>query len=75
MPVLTFRYWNGTADESKSTTAELCHDSNNLVISWNCKDDQIYSPYQKCNDPLYEYDAVEIFVATEETYPIRYFEF
>jgi len=26
VPVLTFRFWNGTADEDKSTTAELCHD-------------------------------------------------
>jgi hypothetical protein len=46
-----------------------------LHIRWFNIDDEIISTYTKCNDPLYNEDAVEIFLATEGSYPNRYFEF
>lgn len=58
VPTLKFSLWNGTADPTASTSASICHDSNNLVISWDCIDSDIIAPYQKCNDPLYNADAV-----------------
>ncbi len=38
VPKLKFSYWNGTADLSGSTTASICHDNNNLIITWDCID-------------------------------------
>jgi len=38
VPKLKFSYWNGTADTSASTTASICHDNNNLIITWDCAD-------------------------------------
>lgn len=52
----------------------ICHDNKNLVIRWKCIDTNIVSPYTKCNDPLYNADVVEIFIATLDSYPYKYFE-
>ena len=64
VPVLNFGFWNGTVDENNSTKAEICHDQDHLVITWICKDDEVIAPYDSCNDPLYNADAVEIFIAS-----------
>ena len=53
----------------------MCHDENYLHIYWWCTDDEIISTYDKCNDPLYNEDAVEIFLATNNSYPKLYYEF
>ena len=57
-PSLKFSYWNGTVDSPASTIASLCHNNGNLLITWVCIDAEIIAPYQKCNDPLYNADAV-----------------
>lgn len=64
IPILRFSYWNGTADSDESTIANICHDNTHLIIKWTCKDEEVISPYKQCNDPLYNADAVEIFIAT-----------
>lgn len=63
-PVLTFSFYNGSADPTASTTASICHTPSSLRITWHCIDKEIISPYQSCNDPLYNADAVEIFIST-----------
>lgn len=73
VPILKFSFYNGTADPQDSTRAELCHDGENLMITWQCIDQEIISPYQHCNDPLYNADAVEVFIATLDSYPSKYF--
>ncbi len=64
VPTLRFSYWNGSVDTTNSTTAQICHNADSLIISWNCVDSEIIAPYQHCNDPLYNADAVEVFIAT-----------
>ncbi len=64
---------NGTVDET--TNAHMCHDDTFLHIRWFNVDDEIISTYTKCNDPLYNEDAVEVFLATNGSYPNHYFEF
>lgn len=58
IPTLRFSFYNGTADSSNSTKAELCHDGSNLLINWDNTDSEVISPYEHCNDPLYNADAV-----------------
>ena len=53
---LNFTYIDGTPDNT--TWAELCHNNKELVIRWKSIDKQIISPYNNCNDPLFNADAV-----------------
>lgn len=49
---------NGDPEYDSETTAGMCHDDKYLYISWWCKDTEIISTYNNCNDPLYNQDAV-----------------
>lgn len=53
---ITFRDIHGALDST--TRASLCHDKKSLFVSWENVDEQIISTYTKCNDPLYQEDAV-----------------
>ena len=46
-----------------------------MHIRWFCEDAEIVSSYKNCNDPLYNEDAVEFFISTPDSYPVKYFEF
>ena len=70
---LSFTYINGTADDT--TTASLCHDNEYLYVQWHSIDQEIIANYNNCNDPLWQEDVVEIFVASSDSYPSKYFEF
>jgi hypothetical protein len=61
---------NGTRDNT--TTAHMCHDD---AHRWFSVDNEIISTYTKCNDLLFNEDAVEIFLAAPSWYPNHYFEF
>lgn len=47
---------NGSIDNT--TTAHMCHDDTYLHIRWFSVDEDVISTYTKCNDPLYNEDAV-----------------
>lgn len=74
-PNLTPFTYTTTGTIDNTTSASMCHDDKYLHIRWYCQDDDIISTYTKCNDPLYNEDAVEVFLATNGSYPNRYFEF
>ena len=63
---------NGSIDNT--TRAHICHDNDYLHVHWWSIDYEIISTYTQCNDPLYKEDVVEIFLATEESYPYHYYE-
>lgn len=69
---LSFAYINGTADST--TRAGICYDSQYLHIQWDSTDEEVIAPYEHCNDPLYNADAVEVFIATPDSYPNHYYE-
>ena len=58
---------------TSETSAYMCHDDKYLYIYWWCTDDDIISTYQNCNDPLYNQDAVEIFLASTSSNPHTYY--
>lgn len=64
-----------TGEPQAGTSAHMCHDGKFLNIYWWCDDYEIISDYQKCNDPLYNQDAVEIFLASVSSAPHTYYEF
>ncbi len=45
-----------------NTTAKLLWTSDALYLSFDAADDDVFSPYQKRDDPLYESEAYEIFI-------------
>jgi hypothetical protein len=70
---LSFTYINGAPDDT--TTASLCHDNEYLYVQWQSIDREIIANYNNCNDPLWQEDVVEIFIASTDSYPRQYFEF
>ena len=53
---LNFTYIDGTPDNT--TWAELCHNNKELVIRLTSIDNEIVTPYNNFNDPLYTAEAV-----------------
>lgn len=47
---------NGTVDNT--TEAHICHDGQFLYVTWFNFDEEVIANYSKCNDPLYNADAV-----------------
>lgn len=72
-PLLPFTYIDGTPDST--TTASLCYDETYLYVNWQSIDTEIISTFNNCNDPLWQEDVVEIFIASPDSYPTNYFEF
>lgn len=70
---ISFTYINGQPDDT--TTATLCHDNEYLYVQWSSIDEEIIANYENCNDPLWQEDVVEIFIATTDSYPLKYYEF
>lgn len=64
-----------TGEPDDTTSALVCHDEQFLYVFWDCMNSEFISSYKKCNDPLYNEEAVEIFIASEESYPHVYYEF
>ena len=57
-----FVSYDGRRAIKNSTHAQLAYDDKNLYLAFLCKDDDIHTPYRKRDDPLYESEAVEIFI-------------
>jgi hypothetical protein len=45
-----------------STKARLLHDGQRLYLGFECDDDNLHSTYSKRDDPLWNQDAVEVFI-------------
>jgi hypothetical protein len=45
------------------TTCTPFHDGHRLIVLFSCRDDEIVSTYEERDQPLYEEDVVEIFLA------------
>ncbi|KAH3761812.1 hypothetical protein Pelo_6297 [Pelomyxa schiedti] len=54
---------DGSGKAVQQTNVTLCHDDNGIQVEFGCVDDNPRNPYTECNDPLYEYSVVEMFVA------------
>jgi hypothetical protein len=42
----------------------MCYNNRWVFIKFNCSDNNIFSPFTECNQPLYQYDVVEVFLTT-----------
>ncbi len=66
---------DGSAPAEQSTRVRVCFDDDALYVRFDCSDRDIWGTYTERDDPIYEQEAVEVFVAPGEQEPVRYFEF
>jgi len=52
----------------------LCWDEAALHVRFDCEDRDAWGTYRQRDDPIYEEEAVEVFLAPGEGDPARYFE-
>lgn len=57
-----FYAYDGKRRILNQTRARLVWDDSHLYVAFICDDDDIHTPYTKRDDPLYESEAVEIFI-------------
>lgn len=57
-----FTAWDGKSPIERKTTAKMLWDEDNLYLAFVGDDPDVFTPYSKRDDPLYESEAVEIFI-------------
>ncbi len=66
---------DGQAPAQQQTTARVCYDPHALYVRFDCVDRNIWGTCTHRDDPLYDEEVVEVFLAPGEADPIHYFEF
>jgi hypothetical protein len=66
---------DGSGPARQQTKIKLCHDGRMLRVHFEVQDTSIWGTYLKRDDPIYEEEAVELFIAPGAEDPERYFEF
>lgn len=57
-----FEHYDGHGHGRFRTTARLLWDDEALYVGFDCPDDDVHSPYRDRDEPVYESEAVEIFL-------------
>jgi hypothetical protein len=57
------------------TEVRFCHSDEFLYIAYNVFDKCIFATFKNHDDPLFEEEAVEVFMGPGKNWPRRYFEF
>lgn len=74
-PLAPFVLNTDRATAKQQTEVRLCYSSQHLYVRFDCDDDDIWGNYTKRDDPVYEEEVVEVFIAPGSKTPERYFEF
>lgn len=61
------------AEQAVTTRAMACHDDSTLYIAFRCNDPDIWSSYQRRDEHLWEEEAIEVFIDTDDV-PETYVE-
>jgi hypothetical protein len=69
-----FTLADGSGPAIQQTRVRLCRDAAALYVRFDCEDRDAWGTYRRRDDPIYEEEAVEIFLAPEAEDPARYFE-
>jgi Carbohydrate-binding family 9 len=66
---------DGSGPAAQQTSVRACWDEAALHIRFDCEDRDAWGTYQRRDEPVYEEEAVEVFLAPGEEDPTRYLEF
>ena len=76
VPVLPpFILADGSGPAKQQTAARICYDSQSLYVRFDCDDRDIWGTYTLRDDPIYDEEAVEVFLTSGEVDPTHYYEF
>jgi hypothetical protein len=73
-PTRRFRGWDGKRMPGAKTRMKACWSASHLYLAFSCEDGDAFSPYRRRDEPLYEAEVVEAFLAPTSD-PSRYLEF
>jgi hypothetical protein len=74
-PLPPFQLADGGGEAGLQTRVRLCWDELALQVRFDCMDLDAWGTFRQRNDPVYQEEAVEVFLAPGEAAPVRYFEF
>lgn len=66
---------DGSGPAVQQTRLRVCWDDEALYVRFDCEDRDAWGTHERRDDPLYEEEAVEVFLAPGEADPTVYFEF
>lgn len=66
---------DGSAPASQPTVVRVCYDDAALYVRFDCQDRDIWGTFTQRDEPIYEEEVVEVFLAPGAEDPIHYFEF
>ena len=69
-----FQLADGSGPAAQQTRVRLCWDDLALHVRFDCEDRDAWGTFRQRNDPIYQEEAVEVFLAPGEEDPVRYFE-
>jgi Carbohydrate-binding family 9 len=65
----------GSGPALQQTTAHVCYDDAALYVRFDCQDRDIWGAYTQRDDPIYDEEVVEVFIAPGSAAPAHYYEF
>ena len=76
LPALTpFILADGSRIANQQTSVRLCYTLQIFYMRFDCQDHDIWGNYTRRDDPIYNEEAVEVFIAPGEKDPLDYYEF
>ena len=76
LPALSpFILADGSRAASQQTYVRVCHTAQTFFVRFDCQDRDIWGNYTRRDDPIYNEEAVEVFIAPTEKDPLDYYEF
>lgn len=66
---------DGSGPALQRTRVRLCCDETAFHVRFDCEDRDAWGTWRRRDDPIYEEEAVEVFLAPGGEDPVRYFEF
>jgi Carbohydrate-binding family 9 len=76
IPVLpSFRLAENGATALQQTRCRLCWNEHALYVRFDCEDRDIWSTWTHHDDPIYDEEAVEVFISPGDETPAQYYEF
>lgn len=66
---------DGSGPALQQTVTRVCYHSQALFVRFDCDDNDIWGTYTQRDDPIYDEEVVEVFLAPGEATPVDYYEF
>ncbi len=74
VPSVSLVLADGSGAPEQATTVRLCWDDEALHVRFDCEDRDAWGTFRHRDDPLWQEEVVEVFLAPGEEDPVRYVE-